>query len=73
MDGSACGKSATHDADEVVVPRPQRAGITRYSISVHPPNIFNQQYVTDDESDCLKMAGPLLSSEWLSQPPSERS
>src|SRR5213080_28780 len=35
MDGSACGKSATHDADEVVVPQPQRAAQARYSFSLH--------------------------------------
>src|SRR4051812_18707309 len=73
MDGSACGKSATPDADEVVVPQPQRAAQDRYQFSLpHGKSLLTQQ-LTDGASDCLKMAGRLLSSEWLSQPPSERS
>ena len=68
-----CGKIATLHPDEVVVPQPQGARTLRFVIPDAADKLLKNELLTDITPDRLKLAGPLLSLKWLSQPPSERS
>jgi hypothetical protein len=70
---SACGRIATLAPDEVVVAQPQRGGMPPLAIAISSHNVLFKQQLTSRSRFGKKLAGDLLSLEWLSQPPSERS
>src|SRR3954470_15712766 len=72
-DDGDCGKTATVYSYELVVHQPQRIVTALKPIRIAAGNSFTNNNIARISLPSFEMAGALLSSEWLSQPPSERS